>query len=202
MFSNREYLISKENKVSRPYLKDLIAGTSPTDGDSEKWLRETLSLQERFTVGAAKLNAASEGGVIFCKHMSKHSFLYDFDNEHETVVTDDGVDIQLIHRHVLLIRDPVAVLSAWSMVGDVHGDNPTPDELGFVSLMSIYSKLESRVDNSSPVVVIDSDELARDPKGSLSNLCKRLSIEYDDSMLTWKSGEHECDGPWAKVRIC
>jgi hypothetical protein len=32
-------------------------------------------------------------------------------------------------------------------------------------------------------------------------LCKRLSIDYSDSMLSWKAGEHECDGPWAKVSL-
>ena len=79
--------------------------------------------------------------MIFCKHMAKHSFLYDFDSEYQM---EEGVDVQLIHRHVLLIRDPVAVLSAWGAVGKVHGDNPTSEELGVSPLMGIYSKLESK----------------------------------------------------------
>lgn len=29
-------------------------------------------------------------------------------------------------------------------------------------------------------------------------ICKDLSINYKDSMMTWKSGPHACDGPWAK----
>jgi len=202
----RDYLEQKEDSVTRPYLKELITGTPPEgdDDDSNKWKRELLSLQERLALGAAKLNTTSGGGVIFCKHMSKHSFLYDFDNECEVAECDNGVTIQLIHRHVLLIRDPVAVLSAWGMVGDVHGNNPTSEELGFISLMTIYSKLESKTissgddDDKRRVVVIDSDELAKDPKASLSDLCKRLSLDYSDSMLSWKKGEHECDGPWAK----
>jgi len=198
----REYLKQKEGTVTRPYLKELITGT-PMEGDDEvKWKNELLSLQERLALGAAKLNKKSGGGVIFCKHMSKHSFLYDFDNEYQSVECDDGVDVQLIHRHILLIRDPVAVLSAWGMVGAVHGDNPTPEELGFISLLTIYSKLESKKisngDDKCRALVIDSDELANDPKGSLSDLCKRLSIDYSDTMLSWKKGEHECDGPWAK----
>jgi len=201
----RDYLEQKEDSVTRPYLKELITGTPPEDDDddSNKWKRELLSLQERLALGAAKLNTTSGGGVIFCKHMSKHSFLYDFDNECEVAECDNGVTIQLIHRHVLLIRDPVAVLSAWGMVGDVHGNNPTSEELGFISLMTIYSKLESKTissgdDDKRRVVVIDSEELANDPKASLAELCKRLSLDYSDSMLSWKKGEHECDGPWAK----
>mmetsp|Transcript_7298 Transcript_7298/g.8459 ORF Transcript_7298/g.8459 Transcript_7298/m.8459 type:complete len:618 (+) Transcript_7298:54-1907(+) len=200
----RNYLKQKEGTVTRPYLNELITGTPPEgDEDSKKWERELLSLQDRLALGTSKLNTTSGEGVIFCKHMSKHSFLYDFDNEYQVVECDNGVNIQLIHRHILLVRDPVAVLSAWSMVGDVHGDNPTSEELGFISLMTIYSKLESTIisiddDDKCRVLVIDSDELAKDPKGSLFDLCKRLSINYSDTMLSWKKGEHECDGPWAK----
>lgn len=192
----RKFLKQKEGTVTRPYLKDI---------DSQKWKRELLSLQERIVLGAEKLCAISGEGVIFCKHMSKHSFLYEFDNECQDVESGDGIRIQLVHRHVLLIRDPVAVLSAWDMVGDVHGNDPTPEELGFISLMTIYSKLQSKTissDDTNPrVFVLDSDDLAKNPKRSLSDLCERLSISYSDSMLSWNSGEHECDGPWAKVSL-
>ena len=192
--------------MTRPYLKEIISGTPPDDDDdSEKWKRELLSLNERLALGCAKLEKTSRGGVIFCKHMAKHSFLYDFENEYQFVGSDRSDNIQLIHRHVLLIRDPVVVLSAWGMVGEVHGNNPTSDELGFVDLMAIYSKLNSKSNGCDvekyPAVVIDSDELANDPKQSLKDLCNRLSIEYSDKMLSWKSGEHECDGPWAKVSL-
>lgn len=68
--------------------------------------------------------------------------------------------------------------------------------------MTVYGKLETKrisgADDAHPVLVIDSDELARDPKSALSSLCDDLSIEYSDSMLSWESGGHECDGPWAK----
>ena len=189
--------------MTRPYLKELISGV-PTegDGDPEKWEREVLSLQERTESGAKMLTTTKGTGVIFCKHMSKHSYLYDFDNECEVMEVDDGVTIELVHKHVLLIRDPVAVLSAWGAVGDVHGNDPTPEELGFLSLMTIYSKLEGKTsdDGKSRVLVLDSDDLAKNPKQSLSYLCEELSIDYSDSMLSWKPGKHECDGPWAKVR--
>jgi hypothetical protein len=125
-----------------------------------------------------------------CTGFIQHSFDYDFDNEYQLE------DVELIHRHMLLIRDPVEVLSAWGANKDVHGDNPTSDELGICSLLAIYSKLESKPNGVKPVVV-DSDELANDPKNMLSYLCECLSIEYSDSMLSWKSGEHKCDGPWA-----
>ena len=195
----REYLKAKEGSLNRPYLKELIAGNPPEgEDDPERWAKELLSLSERLELGAAKLKATSEGGVIFCKHMAKHAFLYDFDNEYQLA---ENLDAQLIHRHIFLIRDPVAVLSAWGAIGEVHGNSPSSEEIGVVSLMSIYSILESKESGNRPVLVIDSDELAEDPKGSLADLCERLSIDYSDSMLSWKSGEHKCDGPWSKVSL-
>jgi hypothetical protein len=186
-------LIQKGDSVARPYYKELIEGVppadSPDDEDPELWKRELLSLNERIALGAEKLRS---GGIIFCKHMAKHSDLYDFGKEYKM----DSVE--LIHRHLLLIRDPVDVLSSWSVAGGVHGDNPTSDEVGIIPLMVIYSKLESRMDGMQPVVV-ESDDLVSDPEGTLFWVCERLSVSFHQSMLTWESGKHKCDGPWARV---
>jgi hypothetical protein len=191
----RAWLVAKGDTVARPYFKEMIEGVPPdsnaTDEEIRQWKRELLSLKERIVAAVEKLDA---NGVIFCKHMAKHSFLYDFDEEFRL----EG--IELIHRHLLLIRDPVDVLSSWGSSSDVHGNNPTSDEVGIVPLLTIYSKLESRANglNSHPVI-LQSDDLVADPEGTLSSICAGLGIPYKDSMLTWKSGQHECDGPWAKV---
>ena len=150
-------------------------------------------LKERIRLAIETLDSDS-GGVIFLKHMGKHSFSYDFDHEYSPE------DVTLTHRHLFLIRDPVDVLSAWGKVGRVHGDNPTSDEVGIVPLLAIYSKLESRKAPRSHPVVFESDELASDPAGTLASICEDLSIPFKESTLEWKSGPHACDGPWAKVR--
>jgi protein-lysine N-methyltransferase EEF2KMT len=191
----RQWLQHHGDSVARPYHKELIQGIPPEDSpeEAEIWKRELLSLNERIQQSVEE--TLSDGGVIFCKHMAKHSFLYNFDKEyvHENATID--------HRHMLLIRDPVDVLSAWEKVGDNHGNIATCDEVGVVPLLSIYSQLESRNNKSSnsfQPVVLESNELALDPKEALSRLCESLSIPFMESMLTWKSGPHACDGPWAK----
>ena len=189
----REWLVQKGDAVARPYFKDMIKGVPPEENPSpeevQQWKREVLSLKERITAAAQNFES---GGVIFCKHMAKHCFLYDFDNEFST----EGV--QLIHRHLLLIRDPVDVLSSWGVSSEVHGNNPTSDEVGIVPLLSIYSTLESR--GFVQPVILESDDLVADPERTLSGICSSLGIPYKESMMTWKSGPHECDGPWARVR--
>ena len=188
----REWLIRKGDSVARPYFRELTEGKPPADAPEEAdvWKRELPSLNERLRAAAEKLGF---GGIIFCKHMAKHSFLYDFDQECKLE------NVELIHRHLLLIRDPVAVLAAWGKVGDVHGNNPTSDEVGIVPLLSIYSKLESKTKGQIHPVVVESDDLSSDPETTISNLCEGLSIPYKESMMSWKKGPHACDGPWAKV---
>jgi hypothetical protein len=217
----REWLADKGDTVARPYASNLLEGTclAPEDIpgsysiDPELcWKRELLSLNERIFQAAQQLRENSKGrdksdggGVVFCKHMAKHCSLYRFDRQCEAP-PDSG--IRLLHKHVLLIRDPVAVLSSWGVIGDVHGNNPTVDEVGIVPMLSIYSTLASAsgigsdgvtatADSLYPVVILDSDELYRAPEQTLWNLCQDLDIPYRPSMMTWKSGPHDCDGPWA-----
>ena len=107
-------------------------------------------------------NGQQQGGIIFLKQMAKFSHLFDFESNWETdhiCSDDDGnshpneakywkdqflqllsenkhVDIQLKHRHVLLIRDPISVHASWmGKSGQVHGNNPHPDEVGIVQLL-------------------------------------------------------------------
>lgn len=194
----REWLIEKGDNVARPYSEAFIKGEDPEGIDDFKWKRELASLEERIIIAAEKLGAG--GGVIFLKHMAKHCFLYDLERDPIIILPEELNNLPVIHRHVLLIRDPVAVLSSWSFSNDVHGTDVAPDEVGIVPMLSIYSTLVSRAlsDERPPVVLLDSDELVADPEGILAGLCKDLSIPYKSSMLTWASGEHECDGPWAK----
>ena len=129
-----------------------------------------MSFVERLKKASAEL---PDGGVIFCKQMAKFQDVYDFD--HELVLSD----VALIHKHVLLIRDPVATLSSWGAQGDVHGNNPTPAEVGIISLLSIYSTLQSRNVTAS---VLDSDALAKNPAEVLGATCTELGIPYKDTM--------------------
>jgi hypothetical protein len=197
----REWLIKRGDAVDRPYTREMLDGKPPAQDEPHceatimQWKRELLTLEERLKDGAKSL---PNGGVIFCKHMAKHSFLYDFENEIEA---HDLPDTELVHKHLLLIRDPVAVLSSWSVSASVHGNNPTPDEVGIVPLLSIYSSLQSKAQHKhskAPVALLDSDELIQDPESVLQNVCEDLGIEYKVWMMSWHSGPHKCDGPWAK----
>mmetsp|Transcript_9761 Transcript_9761/g.18159 ORF Transcript_9761/g.18159 Transcript_9761/m.18159 type:complete len:730 (-) Transcript_9761:283-2472(-) len=188
-------------------------------------------------------NSSSDGGegVIFIKQMAKFANLFDFETNYETYTSSSSKysheheqsnqpshwkheitnlatksNIHIRHKHVLLIRDPLSVLASWmGKSGQVHGNNPHPDEVGIVQLLDVYSKIvgasmtKNNANNPNSastsqsgfnpsVVVIDSDDLAAQPRQSMQDLCSDLVIPYRDSMLRWEPGPHQCDGPWAK----
>ena len=171
------------------------------------------------------------GGVVFLKQMAKFSHLFDFDANWEKKTGGDECDMtknewrekcsqllldapggewEIRHRHLLLIRDPMSVLSSWmGKSGSVHGNNPHPDEVGITQLSDVHSRvlgssMNRRGDadggvggeDNSNLVVIDSDDLASNPRVSLREICDAFGIEYRDSMLNWSRGPHACDGPW------
>lgn len=224
----REWLVQQRKQpnaaVDRPYRDALIAGVPPpitttqtkpptTDEERERWQRELLPLSVRLQQAAEQLiqrqNQGGDSGIIFCKHMAKHYPLYDFDNEVAVGGLIDSAhqqdEVVFCHKHVFLLRDPVAVLTSWNAAAGVHGHAVTTDEVGIIPLLSIYSQLQSRpnttttTDQSSScgVVVLDSDTLVADPVAALQDFCQQLDIVYRPSMMTWPSGPHACDGPWA-----
>ena len=194
--------------ISRPYAEPFLAGTapSPSSSDAWRWEREIKCFNERIydAVDTLSQRETEEDGVVFLKQMAKFATLFDFETNFESNETEwrdkciqllTEKNIQLRHRHLLLVRDPISVLGSWMNSSDVHGSNPHPDEIGITQLLDIYAKATG---GDHDVVVIDADDLAYAPLESLHNLCSSLHIDCNDSMLKWKAGEHDCDGPWGK----
>jgi Sulfotransferase domain len=47
-------------------------------------------------------------------------------------------------------------------------------------------------------IVIDAEDVLRDPQRMLRLLCDALGLEFSDAMLSWPAGRRETDGVWAK----
>ena len=45
--------------------------------------------------------------------------------------------------------------------------------------------------------VVDSEDVRRDPRGTLSALCAAIDLEFSEAMLAWPKGQHPDDGVWA-----
>lgn len=94
------------------------------------------------------------------------------------------------HKHAFLIRSPERVIASYRNKNDLT--NATM--LGFKVLRQYFDFEADRI-GSAPIVV-DADEILKDPEGILRTMCFRLGIPWDPSMLKWRMGPHPYDGVW------
>lgn len=84
-----------------------------------------------------------------------------------------------LFRHTFLIRDPAKVILS------LNETNPDFDEadLGYDALRKMFDRV---TDNDAyPPTVIDSDDLAADPVGTLSAWCAAAGLPFMPEALTW-----------------
>lgn len=114
--------------------------------------------------------------LLYAKHMAKHR---------------TGVPRELLRRarHVLLVREPAAVIHSFSEVLE-----PTLTETCYPALLELYSELRSL---GRPPPVVLSDDLVREPEGMLRALCAALGVPFEPQMLSWPAGPKPYDGVWA-----
>jgi len=90
-----------------------------------------------------------------------------------------------------LIRRPELVLASFTKT--------RPDaalwELGFEQQSRIFEHVAQRL--GAPPLVLDAEDVLRDPKAMLGAVCDRLGIPFSERMLHWPSGRRVSDGVWA-----
>jgi hypothetical protein len=98
----------------------------------------------------------------------------------------------LKYRHVLLIRDPAETILSLIKI------NPsiTSDSLCLAEQVQIYEWLKAKTKEDP--IVIDGNELRRDPAAVLTQTCQKLNLPFTDKMLSWPAGPKSVDGLWAQ----
>lgn len=118
-----------------------------------------------------------EERVLFMKQMAHH--LIEIDRSFLTQTLN-----------VFLIRDPREMLPSLAKVIGT----PTLADTGFKTQHDLLIDLRA-VGQSPPV--LDARLLLEDPAGVLCELCERLGLRFEDSMLAWAAGGNPADGVWA-----
>jgi hypothetical protein len=115
--------------------------------------------------------------VLFCKQMAHHLV---------------ELDRSFLARcaNVILTRDPRDMVPSLAR----HLAAPTMRDTGYAVLTELHAELEA-IGQEPPV--LDARELLRDPRAVLAELCDRLGIGFDESMLHWRAGARPEDGVWA-----
>ena len=115
--------------------------------------------------------------IYFIKGMAKHyyeidpSFILDLDN-------------------VFLIRDPRQLLHSFIKVIA----KPQMEDIGLKREYELYKLL---MDNNKSAIVLDSNEVLKNPEKVLAQLCHKLDIPFSSKMLNWPKGPSKYDGVWA-----
>ncbi|HEX2593425.1 MAG TPA: hypothetical protein VHL34_18125 [Rhizomicrobium sp.] len=117
--------------------------------------------------------------VFYQKHMTHH------------MLSDFGRDWIRHCRNAFLIRAPEAVLASYTE----KRPDVTLDDIGFRQQQELFDRECQRLGTAPPV--IDSADVLRDPRATLTALCTALGIPFTDQMLHWPAGRRDSDGVWA-----
>jgi hypothetical protein len=94
-------------------------------------------------------------------------------------------------RHCCLIRDPAQVIASYLKKMPAV----SAAAIGIVRQRELFDELE-RV-SGQPPLVLDSNDVLRDPGAMLTKLCAQLDVPFFPAMLQWPPGERASDGVWA-----
>lgn len=117
--------------------------------------------------------------VVFLKNMAHH---------HEGLEWDY---LKNMHN-VFLIRDPKQLIASFAQVIP----NPTLLDIGLKHEAELLDFVTEH--GSHPALVVDSNDILKDPEHGLSDLFNKLQIPFESSMLQWDKGPIPEDGSWAK----
>lgn len=143
---------------------------------SQNEILQTMELREEKVV--EDINSLSKKKNVFVKGMAHHYLT-------------DSPNFILNWENVILIRHPKKLIASFSKV--IH--TPTLNDIGIKKASELFLFLKK---NGKTPIVIDSDELLKNPRNYLKKLCNLLEIPFSEKMLRWKKGGIPEDGVWAK----
>ena len=130
---------------------------------------------------AAMLTGPIPGGksVWYQKHMTQH------------MLPEMPLDWLDRVTNCFLIRDPEAVVASFT----IQRPDAAAWELGFEQQARLFDHVCDRLGRAPPV--IDAADVLKDPRATLTALCKTFGIPFSERMLRWPAGKRASDGVWA-----
>ncbi|HWB25863.1 MAG TPA: hypothetical protein VG738_10310 [Chitinophagaceae bacterium] len=115
--------------------------------------------------------------VAFFKQMTHH-------------LVDVNEDFLFDVSNIIFIRDPKQILRSYS---EVRAE-VTMQDVGIEKQLYLFNKLTQ---GGHPPVVLDSNEILKNPPKVMAELCGALGIPFYEEMLHWPAGPRPEDGVWA-----
>ena len=127
---------------------------------------------------------------LLSKIPNKKNFWYQKHMAHHLIDFNKIDWIKKCHN-CILVRHPRDVINSYTAKNSLKNI----EELGYPQQYEIAKYLKKF---DKRFIVIDSEDLLKNPSKVLSNWCKSLNIDFDKSMLSWEKGRHQNDGIWWK----
>jgi hypothetical protein len=99
----------------------------------------------------------------------------------------------LKYHHIFLIRDPAETIVSHIKVDPLI----TSEDLCLEHQVKLYDTLKQKT-KEDPIVV-NGNDLRRDPTAILTKICGKLNLPFTDKMLSWPAGPKPFDGIWAQA---
>ena len=131
-------------------------------------------------VAADMLGPVPQGkGVWYQKHMAHHML--------------DGFPLDWMAdvTNVFLLRSPERVLASYAQ----KREDVTLADIGFADQAMLFERVADQLGRAP--VVIEAEDVRREPRAALSALCAAVDLPFEEAMLSWAPGQHASDGVWA-----
>ena len=119
--------------------------------------------------------------VYYQKHMTHH------------LLDEIKLDWLSIGKNCFLIRHPAKVINSYIKKNDLKDIR----DIGFKKQYEIFNFIKDNYD--SYPIIIDSDDILKNPQEKIKKLCIKLNIKFTEKMTNWPKGKRESDGIWSTV---
>lgn len=117
--------------------------------------------------------------IVFVKNMAHHLIEMD-------------ISFLKAFTNVFLIRDPKQLIASFAEVIP----DPAMSDIGLLRQVELFEYLKK--EGTTPPIVIDSNDILKNPESTLSQTCAAIGIPFSKRMLSWPAGEIHDEVPWIK----
>jgi hypothetical protein len=118
--------------------------------------------------------------IFYQKHMTHH------------ILTKTPISWITNGANVFLIRDPKDFILSYIKKNNIKRNK----EICFTMKRK---NLKLVKDGGENPIIVNADDLSKNPRDFLFNLCVELKIKFSEKMLKWAKGKRDSDGIWEKI---
>ena len=110
-----------------------------------------------------------------------------------------GIDWAKKLTNFFLIRHPQEIILSFDIAQKKSGitEPITQQDIGMKTLYQLFQQIEAMTGQTP--LVINSDDIVKNPAAALQWLCKNLEVEFDRKMLTWKANLEDTNLKYAHL---